>query len=522
MKKNVCVIGAGPSGLVTIKELLDEDHSVTCFEHSAAPGGVFRAGVGPEEAGAYDSTMLTISNYMMTFSSFPPPNCQERQFWSADEYRQYLLDFIEAFDLGRTIQYRMDVLSVSKAENGGQAVEVAPVDAPEERATYVFDAVVIATGTHRVPNFIEIPGQDEFRGEITHSAYYRNPERFRGKRVLCVGIGETAADVVDEIAGVADSCTLSVRRHQSVIERYPGDGRHPNDAFTSQLLYSVPLAAANKIMRFWMRRSSTRGKTPQARALGEWNSGNDHFFNHFLTKNEAFVHRIAEGRLQVNSSGIERLGEDHVQFQDGRREKIDVVVLNTGYAEDFSVLKDVDITDVRQMYKHMVHPALGTDVVCIGWARPAAGGVPACSEMQARYFALLCSGKKKLPDRFRLKRLIERQDSYENAVFHGNPELRTLVHYNQYMLDFAKVIGCSPWRPAVFRDPLLAYRLFCGSQMPHVFRLFGPHSDHETARRIIFSQPIAFSVRAVLLALAVIGVSRVLIALGLMEPDPEA
>ncbi|RKT88978.1 dimethylaniline monooxygenase (N-oxide forming) [Saccharopolyspora antimicrobica] len=521
MRKNVCVIGAGPSGLVAIKELLDEAHSVTCFEHSAEPGGVFRSGVGPEEAGAYDSTMLTISNYMMTFSSFPPPDGQERQFWSAGEYRQYLLDFIEEFDLGPTIRYETDVVSISKSEDGGHVVEVAPVSAPEKRVAHRFDAVVIATGTHRVPNYIDIPGQDDFAGEITHSAYYRNAERFRGKRVLCVGIGETAADVVDEIASTAERCTLSVRRHQSIIERYPGDDRHPNDAYTSQLLYSVPLAAANPIMRFWMKRNAKRGKTPAARALGAWNSKNEHFFNHFLTKNEAFVHRIADGTLNVNASGIERLGADYVQFKDGRREKVDTIVFNTGYVEDFSVLKDVDISDVREMYKHMIHPALGTGVVFIGWARPAAGGVPACSEMQSRYFALLCSGKKKLPDRFRLKRLIERQNTYENGVFHGNPELRTLVHYNQYMLDFAKVLGCSPWRPAVFKNPLLVYRLFCGSQMPHVFRLFGPHSDHEKARRIILSQPAAFGFRTVLLALAVIGASRVLIALGLMKPDPE-
>ncbi|MBI3797024.1 MAG: NAD(P)-binding protein, partial [Deltaproteobacteria bacterium] len=32
MSKRVAVIGAGPSGLVTIKELLEEGHAPTCFE----------------------------------------------------------------------------------------------------------------------------------------------------------------------------------------------------------------------------------------------------------------------------------------------------------------------------------------------------------------------------------------------------------------------------------------------------------------------------------------------------------
>jgi len=40
--KRVAVIGAGPSGLVTVKELLEEGHIPTCFEPSAGLGGVFR------------------------------------------------------------------------------------------------------------------------------------------------------------------------------------------------------------------------------------------------------------------------------------------------------------------------------------------------------------------------------------------------------------------------------------------------------------------------------------------------
>ncbi|MFJ4620181.1 flavin-containing monooxygenase [Streptomyces sp. NPDC088812] len=520
MKKNVCVIGAGPSGLVAVKELLDEDHSVTCFERGPGLGGVFRAEIGPEEAGAYDSTMLTISNYMMAFSSFPPPKGQERRYWSAGEYRAYLSDFADRFDLRPCMRYRTDVLSIAKNDTGGYTVEVAPVGSPDDMVAHQFDAVVVSTGTHRVPNFVDLPGQDDFAGEIVHSAHYRNAEPFRGKRVLCLGIGETAADVVNEIAQVAGACTLSVRRYQPIVERYPGDRGHTNDAYTSHLLHSVPLAAAGAIMRAGTKRNKRRGRTGAARAVAAWNSKNKNFFNHFLTKNEAFVHRIVDGSLTVNASGIERLGKDYVLFKDGHRESIDTIMLNTGYVEEFDILKDANITDVRRLYKHMIHPDLGTGVAFIGWARPAAGGVPACSEMQSRYFALLCSGKKRLPDRIRLLALIERQAAYENEVFHGNPDLRTLVHYNHYMIDFAKVIGCSPWRPAVFRDPLLAQKLWYGSQTPHVYRLFGPHSDHRTARQTVMSLPSAFKAPEILATLAVSGVSRVLIALGLMKPDP--
>jgi cation diffusion facilitator CzcD-associated flavoprotein CzcO len=39
--KRVAIVGAGPSGLVTAKELLQEGHAVTCFERTDSLGGVF-------------------------------------------------------------------------------------------------------------------------------------------------------------------------------------------------------------------------------------------------------------------------------------------------------------------------------------------------------------------------------------------------------------------------------------------------------------------------------------------------
>ncbi|WP_443197803.1 NAD(P)-binding protein, partial [Pseudoalteromonas sp. GABNS16H] len=40
----VCVIGAGPSGLTTIKQLLDENHDVTCFDANESVGGIWYRG----------------------------------------------------------------------------------------------------------------------------------------------------------------------------------------------------------------------------------------------------------------------------------------------------------------------------------------------------------------------------------------------------------------------------------------------------------------------------------------------
>ena len=66
MKKSVLVIGAGPSGLVAIKELIEKGHEVICLEKSSQIGGAFASDK------IYDNLYLTISNLLMSFSDFLP------------------------------------------------------------------------------------------------------------------------------------------------------------------------------------------------------------------------------------------------------------------------------------------------------------------------------------------------------------------------------------------------------------------------------------------------------------------
>ncbi|CAF4454410.1 unnamed protein product, partial [Adineta steineri] len=53
----------------------------------------------------------------------------------------------------------------------------------------------------------------------------------------------------------------------------------------------------------------------------------------------------------------------------------------------------------HNLYKHCYHPDLGDEIVWIGFARPALGAIPPLIELQASYFALLCSNKLKLPNK---------------------------------------------------------------------------------------------------------------------------
>jgi cation diffusion facilitator CzcD-associated flavoprotein CzcO len=70
--------------------------------------------------------------------------------------------------------------------------------------TYHARAIVSATGTWRRPSIPHYPAQDLFQGVQLHSAHYRSPTPFAGRRVLIVGGGNSAAQILAEVAQVAD------------------------------------------------------------------------------------------------------------------------------------------------------------------------------------------------------------------------------------------------------------------------------------------------------------------------------
>lgn len=68
--------------------------------------------------------------------------------------------------------------------------------------TYVTPYVCIASGHHSIPKIPSFKGQETFNGEIIHSIKYKCAtfNNMIGKRVLVVGIGNSAVDVAVNLA----------------------------------------------------------------------------------------------------------------------------------------------------------------------------------------------------------------------------------------------------------------------------------------------------------------------------------
>ena len=486
MKKKVCVVGAGLSGLVTVKELIDEGHNVFCYEKSEEIGGVFRKKLTPY----YQSLHLTVSNHFMAFSSFPAKD-KNRKFWSAAEYFNYLKSFVECFNLSRCIYLNHQVEDIQPIDNNQKfIIKVSHNNKVED---LVFDAVAICNGVHQKPSRPKFEGEQEYTGKILHGRdLLQKNISLQGKKVACVGIGETGAELTHLISKQAKQCTLSIRRYQAILERYPLGRNHSSDTYTCRALYQIPYTFLNQIFYQLGEKNSKMGSNSIQGLLGEWTikSGGNH--SQFQTKNEIFLKGILDGKIALNSSGIKALSGQKIIFQNGQSVEADYIICNTGYKVSIPFMSDFNETKIRDLYLHMFHENFGSNIALIGFARPAVGSLPTCSELQSRFFALLCSDKKQLPP---IKERIEKtrqEASIERQQFHLCPSMETLVHYSGYTDKLAKLIGCLPsyWWWSV--RPRLFIRFWFGSQLSYHYRLTGPHAITQQSAKVIKSLPLAW------------------------------
>ena len=77
-----------------------------------------------------------------------------------------------------------------------------------------FDRIMITNGHYHKPHFPSIGGIESWgdgNRTISHSAFYREPSRYAGRRVLVIGNGPSGSDIGREISQVAEETFIAGR-----------------------------------------------------------------------------------------------------------------------------------------------------------------------------------------------------------------------------------------------------------------------------------------------------------------------
>lgn len=485
MNKKIAIIGAGLSGLATIKELVEAGHDVVCFEKGNDIGGVF------SDTGTYDSVELTVSNYFMAYSDFMPYEDNIR-IWTRGEYKAYLDRYVDHFDLRKYIRFGYELEKTHKVESGGWQLTFKDNEASIH--TEYAPRIVICSGQFQQANIPMIPGLDTFKGSVVHSSLYINAAKlksFHGKRVLCFGMGESAADIVTEIASVAAATTLSLRRHHVFSSRMTG-GKFPIDVRQSRYWHSIPAKKKAESVRSIWRKVKSMTDQESERLLAEHIIAAPDEPGSVVTKTERIFEAQAHG-MNVDIGGVQEIKGAKVIFNSGREEEFDAILFCTGFKFNLPFLDEkYQFNDIRECYLQTYHPQLREDLVFIGYARPQQGGVPLIAELSARYYALVCSGKRELPEN--LKTLAEQDADMWRKEFYETPNVFGLVNGFRYNEKLATLIGCKPPMPFFLTSPKKFLVYWQHHVWPSQYRLVGPGAQ-QSARDNWLKAPLFYNVK---------------------------
>jgi dimethylaniline monooxygenase (N-oxide forming) len=188
----VAVIGAGASGLSTIKCCLDEGLEVECFEQGQDIGGLWRYSEHEGHSSVYESTIINTSKELTCFSDFPMPK-EFAPFLPHHMMLRYYVLYVARFGLCNYIRFNCKVVSVQRSKDHETTSKWVVIYQQEYDGSVTkekrceFDAVFVCTGHLWKPRLPSYPGIGDFKGLILHSHSYKNPKGFENKTVLIIG-----------------------------------------------------------------------------------------------------------------------------------------------------------------------------------------------------------------------------------------------------------------------------------------------------------------------------------------------
>src|SRR5262249_27305258 len=139
--------------------------------------------VGDVWARRYDR--LRLHTVYSSLAHYPLPRHYPK-YPSKDEYAAYLRAYARHFKLKIVGGCPVQKVRNDRGSGPGWLVESAC-------GVWRCRAVVIAVGQYGIPQIPGWPGREAYRGQLSHSAEYKNGHPYAGKRVLVVGIGNSGA-----------------------------------------------------------------------------------------------------------------------------------------------------------------------------------------------------------------------------------------------------------------------------------------------------------------------------------------
>uniref|UniRef100_A0A8B9WKX3 Flavin-containing monooxygenase n=2 Tax=Bos mutus grunniens TaxID=30521 RepID=A0A8B9WKX3_BOSMU len=469
------VVGAGViSGLGAIKICLEEGLEPFCFEESNDIGGLWRYEVSLNMPSVYKSVISNTSKEMMAYSDYPFPD-HFPNYLHNSKIMEYLHMYVKHFHHLKHIRFL--VCSVRKHSDfsfTGQWDVVVQAEGKQE--SYVFDGIMVCSGLFTNPfmPLQKFPGIMRFKGQYIHSWEYKSPEKFQGKKIIVIGIGNSAIDLAIELSHVAAQVFLSTRSGAWIWNRVWDSGMPMDTVLFTRFNSLVKKIFPEFLINRWAENKLNSrfnhdiyGLLPQHRyVLGFLKTSfGDDLPNYIIT-----------GRVRMKPN-VTKFTETSAIFEDG-------YTCSFPFLENNSTVLDIQ----RSMYKFVFPPELEKPTLAfIGILQPVGATIPT-SELQSQWAVCVFKGLNKLPSVSGMLADIRKKRTKLEKQYLNSPRDARRVQYVDYMDEIASEIAVKPNLFSLFLwDPKLALELFLGPCTSYQYCLQGP-GKWAGAREAILTQ----------------------------------
>jgi len=225
----VAIVGAGFSGIAMAVQLGLLGIPYVIYERGSELGGTWSRHKYPD---------IRVDTLSITYEySFEEQYPWEEYFARGAEVRDYLEYMARKYDVIEHIRFGCD-LETAKFDEQGSFWELTVQHSNGEYEDCVAKVLISAAGLFSTPKIPDIPGTENFEGEIIHPTVWPSEGDMKGKRIAIVGNGSTGVQMLEPLAAEAKQVYVFQRTAQWISPReHYGEAIEPE---VQWLLHNLP------------------------------------------------------------------------------------------------------------------------------------------------------------------------------------------------------------------------------------------------------------------------------------------